>query len=215
MFNIIIGVWVAVGMVIGFSMPPATHLATTPIAFFHVPMAVTMLLLFILAACYGAAWLRLRKPHYDALAVGFAEAGFAGCLVTMATGMIFSRTNWGAYWSWDPQQVGVLGTLLTYAALFALRGAIDDDRKRRDFFAVYAIIGAMVACFGSYVYRHILPPGTSLHPNGTLTGSDALFEFALWFNAIGFAMLMIKAGLLRARQETARTKWRELAWEEI
>jgi ABC-type transport system involved in cytochrome c biogenesis permease subunit len=43
--------------------------------------------------------------------------------------MVFARTNWGAYWSWDPQQVGVLGTLLTYAALFALRGATDDDIK--------------------------------------------------------------------------------------
>ena len=209
-FNCVIGIWVTAALLLGQCMPAAENLRTTPIAFFHVPMAITMLLGFTLAAWYGVLWLLKRQERYDALSLGFAEAGLAAGVVAMATGMIFSRTNWGAYWSWDPQQVGVLGTLLTYVALFSLRGATEDEEKRRNFWAVYAIIGVMVAMFGSYVFRQILPPNSSLHPSGTLTTSQPIFRLALWFNVFGFAMLMIKLGLLRARFEVVAQKLRRL-----
>lgn len=212
MFNALLGIWVALGLVIGFAMPAASQLATTPIAFFHVPMAVSMLLMFIVAAFFGVRWLQTRNPRFDSLSLSFAEVGFAGCLIALVTGMVFARTNWGAYWSWDPQQVGVLGTLLTYAALFALRGATDDDRKKRDFWAVYALFGVMVAIFGSYVYRQILPPNSSNHPNGTLQKSSAAFRFALWFNVAGYVMVLTKLSLVRARLEGASVRLKELTW---
>lgn len=212
MFNAVVGIWVTAGLIIGFAMPSAVNLATTPIAFFHVPMAVSMLLMFLIAATYGVMWLKTRNERFDSLSLAFAEVGFMAGLVALATGMIFARTNWGAYWSWDPQQVGVLGTLLTYAALFALRGATDDDIKKRNFWAVYAILGVLVAFFGSYVYRQILPPGSSLHPNQTLTKSDAAFKFSLWFNVFGYALLMIKIALVRAQLERASTRLKELSW---
>jgi heme exporter protein C len=211
MFNAIIGIWVTAGLVIGFAMPSAAELATTPIAFFHVPMAVSMLLMFMISAVYGAMWLVKKNSRYDSLSLAFAEVGFVGCIIALVTGMVFSRTNWGAYWSWDPQQVGVLGTLLTYAALFALRGATDDDIKKRNFWAVYAIFGVLVACFGSYVYRHINPDST-LHPSGTLTKSSPAFKFALWFNVVGYALLMIKVSQVRARLEEVNVKLKELSW---
>ncbi|RYG72664.1 hypothetical protein EON80_03910 [bacterium] len=211
MFNAIIGIWVTAGILIGFAMPNAAQLATTPIAFFHVPMAVSMLLMFCISAGYGIAWLVTKKTRNDSMSLAFAEVGFMGCIVAITTGMVFSKTNWGAYWSWDPQQVGVLGTLLTYAALFALRGATDDDIKKRNFWAVYAIFGVIVACFGSYVYRHINPDST-LHPSGTLTKSGPEFKFALWFNVFGYVMFMIKAAQVRARLEEVGTKLKELSW---
>lgn len=212
MFNALIGIWITLGLFIGFAMPSAKNLETTPIAFFHVPMAVAMLAMFAVAAFFAVRWLQTRNQKFDALSLAFAEVGFAGCLIALATGMIFARTNWGAYWSWDPQQVGVLGTLLTYAALFALRGATDDERKKRDFWAVYALFGVLVALFGSYVYRQILPPGSSNHPNSTLRTSDAAFKFALWFNVFGYILLLTKIALVRAQLESASARLKELSW---
>jgi heme exporter protein C len=213
MLKFIASAWVLMGLIIGFAMPRAQNLATTPIAFFHVPMAVSMLLLFLLAAIWSVKWAFFgRDPRDDARSLAFAEVGFLAGLVALATGMIFAKTNWGAYWSWDPQQVGVLGTLLTYAALFALRGATDDDQTKRSLWTAYSVLGVLVACFGSYVYRQILPPGTSLHPNQTLTKSDNLFKFALWFNVIGYAMLLICAANVRARLEIVSNRLEERAW---
>jgi heme exporter protein C len=209
--NAVVALLVTAGIVIGLAMPEAALLKTTPIAFFHVPMAISMLLMFCISAGYGIAWLRTKKTKFDGLSLAYAEVGFLGSVIAMTTGMIFAKTNWGAYWSWDPQQVGVLGTMLTYAALFSLRGATDDDIKKRNFWAVYAIFGAIVACFGSVVYRHINPDST-LHPSGTLTESGRLFKFALWFNVFGYALFMIKVSQVRARLENVNTKLKELSW---
>jgi heme exporter protein C len=202
-----------VGLLIGFLMPSAQGLKTTPIAFFHVPLAISMLLLFVLSAVWSVKWAFFGHDNRDdARSLAFAEVGFLAGLIAMATGMLFAKTNWGAYWSWDPQQVGVLGTLLTYAALFALRGASDDESTKRKLWTVYAVLGVLVACFGSYVYRQILPPGTSLHPNQTLTQSDRLFKFALWFNVFGYAMLLICVANARTRLENITNRLEERAW---
>ena len=214
MLKFIASAWVLIGLVIGFTIPPAQQLQTTPIAFFHVPLAVSMLLLFSLAAIWSVKWAFFgRRDADDARSLAFAEVGFLAGLIAMATGMLFAKTNWGAYWSWDPQQVGVLGTLLTYAALFALRGATDDEQTKRKLWTVYAVLGVFVACFGSYVYRQILPLGTSLHPNGTLHSSDRAFKFALWFNVTGYAMLLICAANARARLEIVANRLDERAWK--
>jgi len=213
MLKYIASAWVLAGIIIGFKMPKAQDLATTPIAFFHVPMAISMLLLFSLAAIWSVKWAFFgRDSRDDARSLAFAEVGFLAGLVALSTGMIFARTNWGAYWSWDPQQVGVLGTLLTYAALFALRGATDDDSTKRSLWTAYSVLGLLVACFGAYIYRHILPANTSLHPNGTLHSSQAAFRFALWFNVIGYAMLLICAANVRARMEIVHNKMEERAF---
>ena len=210
MLKYIASAWVFAGIIIGFKMPNAQDLATTPIAFFHIPMAISMLLLFFLATALSVKWAFFgRDSRDDARSLAFAEVGFLAGVVALATGMIFARTNWGAYWSWDPQQVGVLGTLLTYAALFALRGATDDDSTKRSLWTAYSVLGLLVACFGAYIYRQILPAGTSLHPNGTLHSSEAAFRFALWFNVIGYAMLLICAANVRARMEIVQNKMEE------
>ncbi len=214
MLKFIASAWVLAGLIIGFLMPRAQELQTTPIAFFHVPLAVSMLLLFLLAAVWSVKWAFFgRDDRDDARSLAFAEVGFVAGLIAMATGMLFAKTNWGAYWSWDPQQVGVLGTLLTYAALFSLRGATDDEVAKRRLWTVYSVLGVFVACFGSYVYRQILPPGASLHPNQTLTKSDNLFKFALWFNVAGYAMLLICAANARARLEIIANRLDERAWK--
>lgn len=216
MFNALVGIWITAGILIGFAVPPIHDgnliLRTRQIAFFHVPMAIAMEVGFLMAAWYGVSWLRTRQPRYDALSLAYAEAGSVCCVIATVTGAIFAKTNWGAYWSWDPQEVGILTTLLTYAALFALRGAVEDEDKRRSLWAVYAIIGLLVAVFSTMVYRRLLPENASLHPANPLIKSDIYNKFALWFNVIGYVMLLVWMAKLRARLEIAGQRLRELQW---
>lgn len=197
------------GIVIGFLMPPAVNLQQSTAMYFHVPMAVTMLVAFMVAAWNGVAWLRTRDARRDALSLAYAEVGAFFGIIATATGSVWARANWGTYWNWDAQQIGIVGTLLTYGALFALRGAVDDDDKKRDLWAVYAIFGVVAAIFLTYVFRRLMP---SLHPNDTLTKSNPLYRVALWFNVIGYVMLLVFVAGLRARLETAREKLKELSW---
>lgn len=174
-------------------------------------MAVAMLICFMVAAVCGLCWLLTKDEKFDALSLGFAEAGFAGGIIAFITGTLWGKINWGMYWTWDPQQVGVLATVITYAALFSLRGAVDDEVKTRNFWAVYAIFGALVAIFGSYIFRHI--GAQSLHPDNTLKKSDPTFSLTLSYCIIGYIMLLCKIGLVRARLEIASNRLKSLAWD--
>ncbi len=208
-FNIIIGIWVTAGILMGFAKTPAVQLVDTPIAFMHIPMAITMEVAFLGAAIYGGLWLARRRPGDDAMSLAFAEIGLWFGLIATTTGSIWAKVNWNAYWSWDPQQTGIVATLLTYAALFALRNANDDENKARDLWAVYAIFGFIAAIFWTYMFRRLLP---TLHPENIMAQSDDTFKTVLRFNYLGFILLMIRIVQLRARVERASLRLREMSW---
>lgn len=208
-FTTIVGIWVAIGIVLGFSKTPAVGLEATPIAFMHIPMAIAMEAAFLGAALYGALWLARRKPDDDAMSLAFAEVGLWFGILATVTGAIWAKINWNAYWSWDPQQTGIVATLLTYAALFALRSANEDENKARDLWAVYAIFGFIAALFWTFIFRRLLP---SLHPENIMDQSDTMFKNVLRYNYVGFILLMIRLAQLRARVERASARLKEIAW---
>jgi hypothetical protein len=212
--NCLLGLWIAAGMVLGCLMPPARGLVSSAIMYFHVPMAIAMETAFICAAWQGVLWLRKRDVAHDAKSFAFAEVGAWLGVVATITGSIWARRAWGQFWSWDPQQIGVVATLLTYAALFALRGAVDDEDRRRDLWAVYAIVGIVSAIFWTFIFRR-LPTSSTLHPPDVLVKSERLYRVALWFNVFGYILLMSRLALLRARFEvlSQRIRWRHEAKE--
>lgn len=213
-----LGLWVALGMIIGFAMPPIIDkssglvLFSRQIGYFHIPTAIAMLLAFAISAYHGVMWLRRRQIRSDALSLAYAEVGMLLGIVATITGALFAKSNWGAYWSWDPQQVGVFVTLITYAALFSLRGAVEDSDKKRNLWAVYAIFGCLTSIFASVVYRRLLPDLQTLHPKNTLFKSDPKIQLALLWNIIGFVWLLVRTANLRARLEMASEQLKELIW---
>lgn len=208
LFNCLIGIWIAAGMIIGFMMPPAKGLVTSSVMYFHVPTAIAMEVAFMISAYHGWRWLKTRDRKHDALSYSFAEFGAWLGIIATITGALWARLNWGEYWSWDPQQVGIVATLLTYAALFSLRAAVDDEEKQRDLWAVYAIIGVVSAIFWTFIFRS-LPMMESLHPRSTLIKSEPLYRFALYFNVTGYILLVVKISQVRAQLELAAQRVRE------
>src|SRR5215210_5015122 len=84
-FTCLVGIWIAAGIVIAFAMPSAQELVATPVAFFHIPMAVTTVVAFMLAAWHGAAWLRRRQARSDAMSLAYAEIGAICGLIATAS----------------------------------------------------------------------------------------------------------------------------------
>ena len=207
LFNCLIGIWVASGIVIGFLMPPAQGLVTSTVMYFHVPAAIAMETGFLLSAYQGWRWLKTRKPEHDALSYSYAEFGAWLGVIATITGALWAKLNWGEYWSWDPQQIGIVATLLTYAALFSLRAAVDDEEKQRDLWAVYAIVGVVSAIFWTFIFRRLM---TTLHPPDTLLNSEPLYRYALWFNVAGYILVLVKVAQIRAKLELAAARVREI-----
>ncbi|MDR0793899.1 MAG: cytochrome c biogenesis protein [Chitinophagaceae bacterium] len=131
--------------------------------FFHVPMWISMMVLFSASVFFAIKYLQNPNPVYDIYSVGFANVGIVFGLLGLVTGMIWANYQWGAFWSGDPKQNGVAIALLIYFAYFVLRGSVTDIDKRSKISAVYNVFAYCML----FPTLWILPRlSESLHPGG-------------------------------------------------
>ena len=155
---------------------------------FPCPMLFTFLILF-------GAWFAVRgfmKPsglgsendavaraQWDLRSVACMELGYLFALLTMATGIMFSEIQWGAWWSWDPRQTSFLMVLLIDAAYFAIRFAYTDAGKRAAFSSAYALLALLPTLFLVFIFPHLPPIAEmSLHPSDSILGGKIKGEYA-------------------------------------
>jgi len=141
------------------------------IFFFHVPAAWIAVLAFTVAMVASVRHLRHPRPRLDGLALASSELGFLFCALSLISGMIWARREWGAFWNWDPRQNTVLILLLIYAGYFTLRSAIPEIDRRARLAAVYSIVAFATVPFLVFVVPRIME---TLHPSPILrTGEES------------------------------------------
>jgi len=111
------------------------------IFYFHVGAAWTALLAFFVVLLGGLAYLRTRDRRWDALALSSAEIGVVFTTITLATGSIWAKPAWGAWWTWDPRLTTTTVLWLIYVSYLILRSTIDEPERRARFAAVVGIVG--------------------------------------------------------------------------
>jgi heme exporter protein C len=161
------------------------------ILFFHVPMAWTAFLGFIVAAVWSGMYLSTRRPAHDRAAAVAVEIGFVFCVLATVTGALWARIMWGAYWNWDPRQTSIILVLIFYGAYLALRGAVEDDEKRARLSAVYALLGVVVTPFFFFIVPRIT---FSLHPDSVINSEakvnmDPRIFYVMLAAFVGYAAL--------------------------
>jgi heme exporter protein C len=157
------------------------------ILFFHVPLAWSSFLAFLVASFASARYLQLRRPAHDRLAAAAVELGLLTGVLATLTGAVWARVTWGAYWSWDPRQTSILLALLFFGAYGALRAAIEDVESRRRLAAVYGSLGFVVAPFFFFILPRL---GFSLHPEPIVN-----FTGKLEMDRRMLAVLLVASGL--------------------
>lgn len=171
------------------------------LAFFHIPVAWVSVLAFFLSAFWALRYLRNPKRHYDTLSFESAKLGFIFCLLACASGAVFAKLTWGAYWNWDPRQTTIFILLLMYGAYLTLRQAVDDENKRARIAAVYSLFSFAAVPFLVFVIPRYY---FSLHPEPVINSAGKiememvmLFVLAaslLWCTALYFYLLYKNAG---------------------
>lgn len=148
------------------------------IVFFHLPPAFLATGFLFTGAWFSFRYLRSKEPEWDMRAVACIEVGFLMACLTMASGILFSKVQWLAWWNWDPRQTSFLMVLLLFSAYFLLRMAFPDREKRAGSAAAYAVASVLPAVFLIFVFPrlpHVV--NNSLHPNetipDTITGGPA------------------------------------------
>ncbi len=139
------------------------------IFFFHVPAAWVAVLAFTVAMVVSIRFLRSRETRFDDLSMASSQLGFLFCFLSLVSGMIWARHEWGAFWNWDPRQNSVLILLLIYAGYFTLRSAIPDPHRRARLAAVYSIVAFLTVPFLMFIVPRIME---SLHPSPIIKSGE-------------------------------------------
>jgi heme exporter protein C len=199
---------IAVGLWLGLSAPGDYQQASTvKIMFVHVPAA--WLSMFVYMCLAGASFFGLVFRHSlaDAAAKAAAPLGAGFTFLALATGSLWGRPMWGAWWAWDARLTSVLILFLFYLGYMALHAALDDEAKAARAAAILALVGAInvpVIHFSVEWWSSLHQGASVLRPDGP--AMPPVYLVPLLLMAIGYSLLFGALWLVRIRAEVWRRK---------
>ncbi|MCL2339998.1 MAG: cytochrome c biogenesis protein [Actinomycetia bacterium] len=158
---LVLGAAVETPALIGGQMVANTLLFSQKIFYFHVPVALLSFVFLGFTAFYGLRFLLKRDPDLDLRAKVSTELALVFILMTMASGEMWERYEWGVWWTWEPRLTTYLIMMLMVLAYFVLRAALTDPERRASYAGVFGIIAFINAPISLLITR-LVPNST--HP---------------------------------------------------
>jgi heme exporter protein C len=184
----------------------------TRIIYFHIPVAWVAVLAFLVSTVFSIRYLVSRAWGDDARAAISAQLGLLFAVLATASGAIFAKAMWGAFWNWDPRETSILLLLLIYGAYLTLRSAVEGEDKRARLAAVYNVLAFVTVPFLVFIVPRLY---FSLHPDPLLNaqarmGMHPRMLLVLMASLAGFTGLYLwladlawKVARLKRKQEEA------------
>lgn len=140
----------------------------------HVPSWFAMIFVMLVSLVYSIRFLNKSDLVDDLRAETAAHVGLLFAFIGLATGSIWARFTWGAWWVSDPRLNGAALGVLVYLAYFVLKSSVNDREKGARLGAVYNIFAFTMMI----LFVLILPRMTdSLHPG--VGGNPAFSQYDL------------------------------------
>lgn len=170
------------------------------ILFWHLPCPIIASVLLGVGAYQGWQYLRSNDLKRDVKATSALELGMIFSFMTMASGIVFSRAQWGAWWQNDPRQTSFLLVLMIYSAYFVLRGAYKERARRAALSAGYALAAVLPALFLIYVFPRLPQIAeASLHPTQSIMSGQIRGSYAQVLTATITLTSVLSIWLFRLR----------------
>ena len=177
-----------------------THqqLLSQKIFYFHMPVAIVSFAALAVAAYYGIRFLMTREQRFDTCSRTAMEIALLFVVFTMITGDLWTRFEWGVWWTWEPRLTTYLILMLIVIAYFVMRGAVDDPERRATYSGVISII-ALVDVPICFMITRLIP--SSVHPVVAREGGMAPDMAAtVVLVLVGMALVAFALYRLRFRQ---------------
>ena len=180
--------------------------------FFHVPMWIAMMVLFIISVIYAIKYLRNPTINADIYSREYAKTGIVFGVLGLASGSVWANYTWGEFWSNDPKQILTVIALLIYAAYFILRNSLPDLDKRAKIGSVYNVFAFAISFPTIWILPRMVeslhPGGKGVEGNPALGGAslDAVMATVFVPANIGWTLLAIWITTLRIRFEQLKEK---------
>jgi heme exporter protein C len=182
------------------------------IMYIHVPAAILCSALYGFMAALSIIYIVWKHTLADVVARESAMIGLTLTVITLATGMLWGKPMWGAYWVWDARLTSVLIQLFLYAGYLAVANAGAQSEKGRIAAAWLCIVGAInlpIIKFSVEWWNTLHQPAGLLRLDGT-SAIDPSMRTPLLIMLAGAAMLVLALLLVRAGAALNEQKIRRL-----
>lgn len=189
---------------------------TARIMYIHVPAAIMSSAVYAFIAIMSACFLIWRHTLADVLAREAAPIGAVFTVITLATGMLWGKPTWGAYWVWDARLTSVLILLLLYLGYMGVTMGSAPELRVKVAAAWLALIGAI----NLPIIKFSVEWWNSLHQGASLLTLEgpridgSMLPPLLWMMA-AFLALFLAVLLLRAETALRSVKLRRLQIQKI
>jgi heme exporter protein C len=170
------------------------------IMFVHVPFAWLASVGYFSLAVSSFTSLVWRHPLADLAAAELGPVGAGFTAVCLATGSLWGKPTWGAWWVWDARLTSVLVLFLLYLGHISLVRAFDDPTRGSRAGAILALVGVV----NLPIIKFSVDWWNTLHQPASigLTGAPTIAASMLWpllFSTIGFTLLFAAITVARIR----------------
>lgn len=186
------------------------------IMYVHVPAAWMALFVYTVVAVASAVALIWRHPLADLAAQAASPVGAAFTFLALATGSLWGKPMWGAWWVWDARLTSVLVLFFLYLGHIALARAFDDPTRGARAAAVLALVGFVnvpIIHFSVEWWNTLHQPASVFRMGGPTIAPSMLLP--LFLMVFGFTFYFVMVLLLRVRSEIAARKLRVMRLGEI
>jgi heme exporter protein C len=192
----------AVGLCLSLVVAPPDYQQgeSVRIMFIHVPAAWMALSVYLFIAVASAVALVWRHPLAEIGARAAAPIGAAFTFVCLATGSLWGRPMWGAWWVWDARLTSVLILFFLYLGYIALVDAFDDPSRGGRAGSVLALVGVVnlpIIKFSVDWWNTLHQPASVMRVGGPRIDISMLVPLLVM--AAGFSLLFLTLLMLRMR----------------
>lgn len=190
---------------------------TVRIMYVHVPAAWMGSFLYGFMALMSVCFLVWRHPLADVLAREAAPIGAVFTIITLATGMLWGKPMWGAYWVWDARLTSVLILLLLYAGYIAMAASGEGSERNKISCAWLALVGAInlpIIKFSVEWWNTLHQPASILRLDGPTIAASMLQPLLLMiaaFSALSIVLLLVRADTAMQTQKLRRLQIQRIA----
>jgi heme exporter protein C len=172
--------------------------------YFHVTMWFGMMALLSVSFYYSISYLGTPLYAHDLRASAYASTGLLFGILGIATGSVWARFTWGAWWVNDPKLNGAAVSVLIYMAYLILRNSLDEEQKRARISAVYNIFAYVLMLVFLMVYPRLnqvdsLHPGNGGNPAFSTYDLDSNMRLVFYPAVLGWILTGIWITTLRIR----------------
>ncbi len=203
----------AVGLAWGLFYAPADWQQgdAVRIMYVHVPAAWLASMGYFSLALASLASLVWRHPLADLAAQELGPVGAGFTAVCLASGSLWGKPMWGAWWVWDARLTSVLVLFFLYLGHIALVRAFDDPQRGYRAGSILALVGVV----NLPIIKYSVDWWNTLHQPATitLTGAPAMAPSLLWpllVCAIGFTFVFAAIVVARVRAAVMERRIRGL-----